>query len=352
MKRTYLLLYALTILLSCNSPSAETPEACTVRTLRVVSEPFSRGIELSGNVVARYESVLGFQVGGRIISRSVDVGNIVKTGELIAELDPIDYELQVKNLKSEMESALSNYKTALTDEQRFYNLKKENALSQNQYDRQLNIMKLAQGRLESVKAQLQIAQNALQYTRLYCGYPGVISAIFVEAGQVVDKGQAIVRLIRTEGLEVAVSLPENSLSKLSHAQLEISLWGDPQAKYKGTIREISPEADPKTRTYLAKIHINQPDHRLTLGRTVQVRFTPKISKSHLRLPITAIRWERGKAMVWVVDKNKLIAMPREVSIGPALGNEVSITSGLTDGEIVVTAGIHKLSPDQTVRILD
>lgn len=352
MKRIYLLLYVIIILSGCSSPSVDVPEAYTVRIVRVVSEPLSREIELSGNVVARYESVLSFQVGGRVITRLVDVGDVVKAGELIARLEPIDYELQVKNLESEVESALSDYNTALTDEQRFYNLKEQNAFSQNRYDRQLNIMKLAKGRLEALKARLQIAQNALQYTRLHCDYPGIISAIFAEAGQVVGKGQAIARLVRTEELEVAVSLPENSFLKLSHAQVEISLWGDPQTKYEGIVREVSPEADPQTRTYLAKIHIDQPDYRLALGRTVKVRFVPKISKSHIRLPMTAIRWEKGKAMIWVVDEKKLTVTPRKVSVGLALGNEVSITSGVADGEIVVTAGVHKLYPDQTVRILD
>jgi len=345
-------LCALIVILGCGPTPEKSPERYAVRVKRVVWEAAARPVELSGNVVARHESVLSFQVAGRIVLRSVDVGNVVKAGDLIAELDSIDYDLEVQNLKSEVERSLSDYETARVDEKRFARLRVQDVVSQAEYDRQLNILNLAKGRLDALQAQLDIARNAREYTRLNSEYPGVVSAIFAEAGQVVSAGQAIIRLTRTDEREIAVSLPENSLAELTRARIEVTLWGDSQARYKGSIRELSPEADPQTRTYLTKIRVDQPDSRLMLGRTARVRFIPKDNSTLVRLPITAIWRKQGEPMVWVVDTNQRTVKPRKVSIGPMYDNEVSVVAGVADNELVVTAGAHKLSPGQPVSILD
>ncbi|MDY6972531.1 MAG: efflux RND transporter periplasmic adaptor subunit [Thermodesulfobacteriota bacterium] len=311
-----------------------------------------RPVELSGNVVARYESILSFQVAGRITRRLVDIGDVVKPGELIAELDSVDYDLAVHNLESAVERALSDYETARADERRFATLRAQNVLSQSEYDRQLNVLNLAKGQLDALQASLKIACNARQYTRLNSENPGVVSAIFAEVGQVVNSGQAIIRLTRTNEMEVAVDLPENCLAELSKARVEITLWGDLQAKYEGSIRELSPQADPKTRTYLTKIRIHESDSRLILGRTARVRFIPQSDREVVRMPMTAIWRKQRDPMVWVVDTDKNTVAAREVSLGPVYGNEVSIISGLADNEIVVTAGAHKLSPGQPVLVLN
>jgi len=351
--RVFLFLFTLIIITSCsNSPVEETSKVYTVRVVRAVIEPLFRTIELSGNVVARYKGVLSFQVAGQMTGRSVDTGNIVQAGDLIAQLDPADYELQVENLQGEVNRALSDYETASTDEQRFNRLREKKVISQIQYDRQVNILKSSKGLLDALNANLRIAQNSLKYTRLISKYPGVITSVFAEVGQVVDKGQPIVQLVRTKELEVAVSLPEHSLTELGKAQIEISLWGDENTKYKGAIRELSPEADPKTRTYLAKISIKNQDDRLNLGRTVRVRFLPQSPKTVIRLPISAIWWKGDDAMIWVVNADKLTVAPRKISTGPMDGNKVSIESGIAADEIIVTAGTHKLSPGQSVRIMD
>jgi len=342
----------ITLLSGCGPPSQEAPKVLAVRVKRVVWEETPRPVELSGTVAARYESVLSFRVGGRIIRRAVDIGDIVDAGGLIAELDPKDYDLQVQNLTGEVASARSDYDTAVTDERRFFRLREQNVVSQSEYERQLNIANLAGGRLDALKARLEIARNSKKYTHLQSEYPGVVSDIFIEVGQVVSAGQAIARLTRTDELEIGVSLPENSLDRLVKARIEITLWGDNGTGYKGIIRQLSPDADPGTRTYLTKIHIDNPDSRLKLGRTARVRFTPEDSMPLFRLPMNAV-WRKGSAaMVWVADKNRKTVSSRKVSMGPLYGNELSIITGVSEGELVVTAGAHKLSQGQIVNILD
>ena len=194
------------------------------------------------------------------------------------------------------------------------------------------------------------AANQVGYTVLTAPHAGVITALEAEAGQVLVAGQTVARLARPEELEIAVSVPEHRLRDFTRrAQYQVSLWSAPGSSYAGRLREISPVADPATRTYAARIAVRGEDSRLGIGMTAELRVLGG-GGSAPRLPVSAVFHRGGKPAVWIVRDGQVELVP--VSTGELHGNDVAITAGLETGQRVVTAGVNRLEPGQRVALLE
>jgi len=336
------------------STTKEAPKEAVrpVRAEQVVLKALDETSNYSGEVRARYVTDFGFRVAGKLVARKVEVGTAVKAGQLLAKIDPSDYRLSVQSAQAQMLGAQADHAKAKAELARYASLLSKSAISRNEYENILNNHNLAEARFKQAKANLETAQNQVAYTDLHADHDGVVTEILAEVGQVIAQGQTMFRIARTHEKEVAVSVPENRLAALREPnELGVKLWAYPEKTFHGKIREISPKADPSTRTYTVKVNIVDTDDRVQLGMTANVFFNRKQSQSVATLPLSALHAIKDKAAVWVVDNQTQTVNLVPVQLGEFVDNQVTILSGLQSGQWVVTAGTHKLYAGQKVRLL-
>ncbi|MBR1645450.1 MAG: efflux RND transporter periplasmic adaptor subunit [Selenomonadaceae bacterium] len=302
----------------------------------------------SGVVKGRYETNLSFQVGGKIISRNVQTGDIVHAGEILMTLDPKDIVEQSHSAAAQVSSAKAQLELAKANLDRYTELFKSEAIAAAVLDQYKTQFDAAQANYDAAVAQAQQSQNALEYTHLTANADGIISAVNAEIGQVVAAGQTVLTLVQTNDFDVVVDVPENKISNVQIGQrVTITFWatGDGMS---GTVREISPMADSASRTFAVKISL--PDvTNIRLGMTASVSMSPKISNDAIILPLSAIYQTGDVAKVWLVDENKVRLQTVDVTAFDE--NNVQVR-GLKSGDKVVTAGVHKLRDGQEVRTGD
>lgn len=331
---------------------AAPPEAVPrlVSVVRVTMGSSAGEVAYSGEVRPRYETNLGFRVSGKIVARNVEVGGVVKKGDVLARLDPEDQELNTRGAQSQLAAARSEFEQSKAELERHTDLFQKNFISKAEFDRWQNAYNVSQARLEQAQAQLAVTKNQTGYTELAADHAGVVTAILVEVGQVIAAGQTAMKLARTDDREVVISIPENRLAELNDAKdIGISLWADPSKTYKGRIREVSPAADPVTRTYAAKITVLNADAGVKLGMTANAYLRGVQRNAAAMLPATAMFQDNGHAAVWVVDKSTGQVKLIPVEVGEFVEDKVAVLSGLNAGDIVVRAGVHKLFPGEKVR---
>lgn len=345
------LLGALIAIAACDKKQESAPQPRLVNVVRVSVDAADGDVAYSGEVRARYETNLSFRVAGKIVARNVEVGSTVRAGAVLARLDPEDQQLNTRSAQSQLEAAKSEFEQAKAELERYTDLLKKNFISQAEYDRRLNAFNVAKARLEQAEAQLSVSKNQAGYTELVADHGGVVTAILAEVGQVVAAGQAVMKLARTDEKEVVISIPENRLAELNAARdISITLWADPLKTYRGRVREVSPSADPVTRTYAARISILDADPAVSLGMTANVYLKGIQRGAAMLLPATALFQDDAEAAVWVVDPSTGQVKLVPVEVGEYVEDRVAILSGLKAGDIVVRAGVHKLFAGEKVRI--
>jgi membrane fusion protein, multidrug efflux system len=328
-------------------------EARPVRVQRVTSAGGGAAVTYPGEVRARYETPLSFRVPGKIASRHVEVGELVKKGRLLARLDPADLQLSEAALKAQLAAAQADVELSASDLKRYQDLRTRNFIAEAELDRRSNAFNTAKARLAQARAQFEQSGNQSSYAVLSADTDGVISAVSAEAGQVVAAGQEVVRLARLEQKEIVISIPEHRVHELARSgQVEVRLWAQPDKAYQGRIREIAPATDPVTRTFTAKVSVASPPPEMRLGMTANVSIGARQGPARILLPLTAVYEKGGKHAMWVVDPKTLTVSLVPVRVGAFAGNEVVVEAGLEPGALVVVAGVHLLRPGQKVRLLD
>jgi len=350
---TFAALALLPLLAACGdeATSATPKPARPVQVQRVAYQSEDASREFVGVIRARYETDVGFRVAGKITARVVNVGDRVRAGDVIARLDPQDLRLQVESAQAELGAATSNLTQTTADEARFATLKARGYAAISDYDRKKAAMDEASGRLERAQRALDLARNQLAYAELAADADGVITATPAEPGQVVAIGQPVVRLARHGEVEAVIALPETWLAEARESQAAVRLWSGPQRRYAARLRELSPQADPMTRTYAARFTIEDPDNNVALGMTATVTLSHAADAPVAKLPLSAIL-NRGKGpAVYVVDQSGELGL-RSVTVASFTADAALVTSGVSEGDRVVTLGVQKLDPGQRVRTID
>jgi membrane fusion protein, multidrug efflux system len=343
------LLAALALLTGCSQPAPPQEPIRAVKVLTVGVNAFGSGHEYSGEVRAQVESRLGFRVGGKIIKRQAELGQRVKVGQVLAQLDPQDYKLAADAARAQVAAAATNRDLAAADFKRYKELKDQNFISGAELERRETTLKAAQAQLEQAQSQFAVQGNQASYASLVADVAGVITAIEAEPGQVVTAGAPVVR-IAADGLrDVVFSVPEDKLPTIKPgAPMKIRLWAQ-NAELPGKVREVAASTDPVTRTYSVKVSIESKEPP-PLGSTVYVLPDAAAAAAIpvIKLPTTALRQEGASTAVWVVDKSSMTVRSQTILIATADGNDVVVASGLQPGMLVVSAGVHVLSPGQKV----
>ena len=325
------------------APRAERP----VQVQRVAFQPADASREFVGVVRARHETDLGFRVAGKMIARRINVGDTVQAGDVVAELDPQDLDLQVESAQAELAAATSNLTDAAAEEARYANLKTRGAVAIADYDHKRAAKDEAVGRLERARRALDLAGNQRAYAQLKADVDGVITATLAEPGQVVALGQPVARLAHHGEMEALVALPETWLGEARKADATIVLWSDPGHSFAAHLRELSPQADATTRTYAARFTIEQPGDAVALGMTATVKLS-HASAQVARLPLSAILNRGTGPAVYLVDGAGALEL-RPVTVATFTENAALVSAGIQDGDSVVTLGVQKLVAGEQVR---
>lgn len=337
-------------LAACNdaATSATAMAIRPVQVQRVVFAPADENREFAGVVRARYETDLGFRVAGKMVARLVNVGDRVRAGDVVARLDPRDLQLQVESADAELTAATSSLAQAAADESRYQNLRARGYAAVADYERKKAAKDEAEGRVERAQRALDLAHNQLAYADLKADADGVITATLAEAGQVVALGQAVARLAHRGEMEAVVALPETQLAEARRSDASVRLWSAPDRRFSARLRELSPQADATTRTYAARFTIENPDDAVALGMTATVLLSHPTETMVAKVPLAAILNRGTGPMVYRVDDTGVLER-RPVTMSSF--NEVAalITSGLEDGDQIVTLGVQMLQAGQKVR---
>lgn len=352
-KKTLLLL--LLIGLSLSACTKEAPPQKVIRpvvTQQVDIRENWQQSSYAGEVKARYKMSLGFRIGGKIVERFVEVGNVVVPGTLLARLDPEDFKLQLMMAEASLQEAEAVKKKAQLDFKRYKQLYKEKVVSATEHLNYSNAQDVAKARYTQADAHLEVTRNQLDYTRLYADKGGVVTALDMEVGQVVVAGQTVIKLALPEEKEVIIAVAENRLDEIRQAdEINISLWIDPDKYYQGKVREISPGADPVTRTYQVKISLMGADSEVQLGMTTIVIVQQKKQGLVIKLPLSSIFQKGNQTAVWVYSPATSTVQLQIVDVLAYQFDVVLIRSGLQQGQVVVVAGVHKLHEGQKVRLM-
>ena len=345
---------AAALMSGCTKPVPTEEPIRAVKVLTVSVDSIQSGAEFSGEVRARVESRLGFRVAGKIVLRPVEVGQRVKAGQLLAQLDVQDYRLAAEGAKAQVAAAATNRNLAEADYKRFKELKDQNFISGAELERRDATLRAAQAQLELAQAQLAGQRNQAAYTSLLSDVSGIVTGVEAEAGQVVAAGTPVVRIAQDGARDVVFAVPEDLVVAIKPgAPVDVRSWTG-GANRKGVVREVAASADPVTRTYQVKVSLDIKDANAAppLGATVYV--TPEVFSRAgipvIKLPTSALKQDGRTTAVWVLDRASMTVKSQPVEITTADGNDAIIASGLAPGMLVVAAGVHVLQAGQKVTI--
>jgi len=291
-----------------------------------------------------------FRVGGKIVSRKVDVGSAVKRGQVLMQLDPQDLQLAQAQANAGLRAAESNRDLARAEMKRYQELREKNFVSQAVLDGKETAFKAAQASYEQAHAAYRNQSNQAGYATLVANADGVVTGVDAEVGQVVGAGTPVVRVAQAGEKEIVIGIPEDKVDTLRRiTDVRVRTWARPDETIPGKLRELSPVADPATRTYTAKISIPDAPESVKLGMTAYVTFVAKTSGAMIKLPLNALFQQKSATSVWVVENGTVKLVP--VQIAGTAGNDILVAGGVSPGQMIVTAGVNLLKDGQKVKIL-
>lgn len=349
--RTAALLLAVAALAACSRPEAPPEPVRAVRTVTVAAESAVGRIEYAAEIRARTETRLGFRVGGKMVQRPAQLGQRVKAGQVLAQLDPQDLKLAQAAARAAVQAAQVNVELAETDLKRYRDLHAQGFVSAVEIDRRETTLKAARATLEQAQAQAGVQANQAGYAALVATADGVITGIEAEPGQVLAAGQPVVRLAHDGPRDAVFAVPEDAIGRVraligAAGALTLQPWGG-GAALPATVREVAAAADPVTRTFQVKADVGRAD--LQLGQTATLLLALPPAQGVVKLPLAAVMQKQGQTAVWLVDRNSMTVRAQPVAVAGAEGNTVLIGGGLQPGQVVVTAGVHVLTPGQKVK---
>ena len=303
----------------------------------------------TGIVEARVQSDLGFRVGGKILERSVNMGQRVQKGQILMRLDPEDLRLSAAAQQANVEAARAKYIQTSADEKRSAMLVNSGVISRREYDQDRAALDSAKAQLEVAEAQARVSNNSIEYAVLLADADGVIVQTLSEPGQVVAAGQTVIQLAHDGPREALINLPEGvrpDLGTIASARL----YGQDQT-YQARLRELSDAGDPGSRTFEARYVLEDEAASAPLGSTVTITLVTKQSSGNqsVLVPVGAI-YDRGSGPgVWIVDDKSEVNF-RFVKIASIGQEEVVVSRGVDAGENVVALGAHVLHEGQVVNL--
>ncbi|WP_166358356.1 efflux RND transporter periplasmic adaptor subunit [Pseudomonas akapageensis] len=304
----------------------------------------------AGSIQARYESVLGFRVSGRIAQRYVDVGSEVEKGTLLASLDPIDQQNQLRAAQGDLAKVQAQLINAQANARRQQQLFDRGVGAQAQLDAARTDLSTTKASVDQAQAAVDQAKDQLAYIELRNDHAAVVTQWHAEAGEVVSAGQGVVTLARPDVKEAVIDLPATLAEQLPVGlEFIVAAQLDPSINTTATLREIEPQAESTTRTRRARLTLATTPEGFRLGSAISVTLSSSI-EPHTEVPLTALLERDGEVRVWVIDMQAKTVSTRVVKVASRGPGTALLTSGIKPGEHVVTAGVNSLKEGQKVKV--
>ena len=348
-----LLAIAIAASLAACEPDADTstPEVRPVRTVTVTRGEASVPVTLTGRIEARDEAALAFRISGRIAENDLKLGDRVEPGQVLARLESQNELNALRTAQAQVAAAAGQLTQARNQFERQQTLLADGWTTRVRFDEAKQTLQSAQSQVDDTEAQLKAAHDLVSFTELKADAPGVLTAIGPRAGEVVQAGQMIARVARQFGRDAVFDVPAQLIrSAPADPEIAVSLTDDPTVTAVGRVREISPQADPVTRTFEAKVGLTNPPQAMLLGATVTGRMQMD-AVAAIEVPATALTRFNRQPAVWIVDPSSRTVSMRNIEVLRFDQDTVAISRGLDTGEIVVTGGMQALHPGQKVLLL-
>ena len=336
---------------ACRNEELPASEGRPVGVVTVQAGQFVDDVQLSGEIQAKTDIGLAFRIGGRVTERPVNVGDHVAPGQLVARLDSTIERSALPAAEAEVEAARGEVNTARNTFARQEQLMRQGFTTRPLFDQALRALETAQARLENAEAQLELARDRLGFTELRTDVAGVVTARRIEPGEVVQAGQIVVNLARDDGRDAVFKAPASMFGRgFDEARIRVALADSPSVVAYGNVREVSPQADPVTRTFEVRVSLQDPPPAMQLGATV-IGKVETTADTIISIPAGALTQQGLSPAVWVVDPAKSTVSLRDVDVLRFDPGRVVLSQGLEPGETIVSAGIQALHPGQRVRPL-
>lgn len=338
------------LLAACGKKAPEVDQAMPVIALPVQAVDGVSAGRFPGDIHARYEMPLSFRVGGQLTARYVNPGDLVKKGQALAQLDPTDAGNQLAAAKAALDAAEHRLLFATQQRDRDEAQSKQNLISHLQLEQTQDAYASALAARDQAKQQFELAQSQSRYTTLIADHDGAITSRQADTGQVLSAGQAVFGFAWSGEREVYLDVPESRIDGIVIGQVaKVTLPALPGRVFDARVREMSPAADPQSRTYLVKLTIDRPADMLQLGMTADVVLQAvKTSSTAISIPVTALFHQGEHPAVWVIRPADATLELRPVIIDRYGEHDVLIASGLQAGERVVMQGVHTVSIGEKV----
>jgi RND family efflux transporter MFP subunit len=340
-----LALASLMLLTACGGDEETVAEPIRpVRVVTVEKREAGETVSLTGQVQAQEEVSLSFRVGGRMLERPVNVGDRVEAGQVIARIDPEPARNALQTARANLAAAMGQATRVRNDYDRQETLLAQGWTTRARYDEAQEARKSAEAQLDSAQAQLNIAEDQLGYTELVADGPGIVTARGAEPGEVVAAGRMIVQLARQGGRDAVFDVPARLIQNApADPVISVALTSDANVRTTGRVREVSPQADPVTRTFQIRVGLNDPPEAMRLGSTV-VGSMQLGGVGAIEIPASALTQSNRQPAVWVVDRATSTVALRNIDLERYDLARVVVAQGLETYDVVVTAGVQALRP--------
>jgi RND family efflux transporter MFP subunit len=334
---------------------AETPhaeETRPVRTITIEKRADAGTVSLSGTVQAQTEVSLAFRIDGKLTERRFNVGDVVRAGQLVAQLDPQNEQSSLQGARAQLAAARAQLAEARSNFVRMRDLVADSAVSQQAFEQAEALQKTGESQVQAAQSQVNIAESRLGYTNLISDLAGAVTATGAEPGEVVGAGRMIVQIARLGERDGVFDVPAQMKdSALANPAVTVTLTLEPRVTTTGRVREVAPRADPVTGTFRVKVRLLDPPPAMRLGSTVTMRLKIAGDSGYV-IPASALIRSNRQPAVWVVDPKSGTVSSRNVDMRTFDAASVVVADGLKPGDVVVTAGVQALRQGQKVRLLE
>lgn len=338
-------------LAGCSQEKAEVKEIIRpVKVVEIAKASDTRQLSYSGSVRARTEMNLGFRINGKITERLVDIGDRVKPGDVLARIDPTDYELSVRSAQASLDAADRQVETVELTRKRAEQLYAKNFAPKSQLEQATLSYNQAVATRDSARSQLAQAQNQVRYTDLKADKNGIVTAVAADVGQVVGSGTPVVTVAIDGEKEVLIAVPETDIAEFKPGKtVKAGFWSDEALTLEGKVREVAGSADPQSRTFAVRVSLPN-DPRVLLGMTASIEAAAGNRQQLVSIPLSALAQKDSQSIVWTVDRSGGTVHAHPVKVAAFTPDGVSVADGLKPGDVVVAAGTQFMTENLKVKL--
>ncbi|UVK38404.1 efflux RND transporter periplasmic adaptor subunit [Mesorhizobium sp. AR10] len=338
-------------LAGCSQEKAEVKDIIRpVKVVEIGQAQASRELDYSGSVRARTEMNLGFRVAGKVTERLVDIGQHVTSGDVLARIDPSDYDLSVKSAEASLDAAERQVETVDLAKKRAEQLYAKNFAPRSQLEQATLTYNQAVATRDAARSTLAQARNQVGYTDLKASQDGIVTTVSADVGQVVGAGTPVMTVAVDGEKEVLIAVPEMDIAEFKPGKdVKAGFWSDDALTLDGKVREVAGSADAQSRTFAVRVSLPN-DPRVLLGMTANIKASVGSKQQLVSIPLSALAEKDGQKIVWTVDRNGETVHQRPVKVAEFTADGVSVADGLKPGDVVVAAGTQFMTENLQVKL--